>query len=225
MKNPHIMIPSVFGWDWPSSVSETSPVTESMENIWLEGILGVCSIRLNRRSAWGLLRSSRSSASTCMNGIPERNGRHRVKQWNESGHRNAPLSIPNFQENSKYSKGEKKELCSYKVEKLKDDTPTQCPVCTWRKSKNNTISFNNVGNLKPTEKWSTLMYEGVVCCTIMVFLNESHIKHNEAVSTEARVYLKDFRWNTIEPLHENDGIGKPMTSLWSKCNWCCFQHY
>ncbi|TNN80479.1 hypothetical protein EYF80_009218 [Liparis tanakae] len=45
---------------------------ELMKNIWLEGILGVCSMRMNRSSAWAVLRSSRSSASTCMNGIPER---------------------------------------------------------------------------------------------------------------------------------------------------------
>lgn len=57
--------------DWPSSVRETSPVMESMKNIWLEGILGVCSMRLNRSSALTEPRSSRSSASTCMNGIPE----------------------------------------------------------------------------------------------------------------------------------------------------------
>lgn len=56
---------------WPSSVRETSPVMESMKNIWLEGILGVCSMRLNRSSALTEPRSSRSSASTCMNGIPE----------------------------------------------------------------------------------------------------------------------------------------------------------
>lgn len=63
--------PRVTIWDWPSSVRETSPVMESMKNIWLEGILGVCSMSLNRSSAWAVLRSSRSSASTCMKGIPE----------------------------------------------------------------------------------------------------------------------------------------------------------
>lgn len=55
----------------PSSVRETSPVMESMENIWLDGILGVCSRRLKRSSPLTEPRSSRSRASTCINGIPE----------------------------------------------------------------------------------------------------------------------------------------------------------
>ncbi len=43
---------------------------ESMENMWLAGMRGIWSRRRKRRSAWAVFLSSRSSASTCMNGIP-----------------------------------------------------------------------------------------------------------------------------------------------------------
>lgn len=53
----------------PSSVRDTSPLVASMLNMWLAGMRGIWSRRRKRRSAWGVFRSSRSKAPTCMNGI------------------------------------------------------------------------------------------------------------------------------------------------------------